>query len=128
MGVGLAVVPGVEQPHPRGQLGRDVHDDLAGLEQPLRQRTARTVGALDRPHRAGHALTYVSIAAYPARSVANRPVAELAFVVVDDLDRGRQLVGIDPDDDLLHAAAPACTRTYVDGEVGSATTSRAVPS
>ena len=29
VGVGLAVVPGVEQPRPRGQLRRDVHDVLA---------------------------------------------------------------------------------------------------
>ena len=27
-------------------------------------------------------------------------------MLVDDLDRGRQLVGIDPDDDLLHVLLP----------------------
>ena len=46
---------------------------------------------------------------------------------VDDLDRGRQLVGIDPDDHLRHSASPASPRTDRDGEVGSATTSWAVP-
>ena len=70
---------------------------------PLAPSTAHT--------RSGHALAYARIAAYPARSVVNRPAPSLPFVVVDDLDRGRQLVGIDPDDDLLHALAPACART-----------------
>ena len=126
--VGLAVVPGVEQPHPRGQLGRDVDDDLTGLQQPLRQGPAGTVGALDRPHPPRPRLDVRQHRRVPGPVGGEPALAELAFVVVDDLDRGRQLVGIDPDDDLLHALAPACTRTYVDGEVGSATTSRAVPS
>ena len=49
------------------------------------------------------------------------------FALVDDLDRGRQLVGIHPDDDVLHVLLPP-VRSVVDGEVGIATTSRAVPS
>ena len=32
VGVGLAVVAGVEEPHPGGELGRHVDDLLAGLE------------------------------------------------------------------------------------------------
>lgn len=48
-------------------------------------------------------------------------------VVVDDLDGGRQLVEIDPDDHASHGAS-CSPRTGWDGEVGSATTSRAVPS
>jgi hypothetical protein len=48
-------------------------------------------------------------------------------VVVDDLDRRRQLMGIDPDDNVLHVLLPPVVVT-MDGEVGSATTSRAVPS
>jgi hypothetical protein len=48
--------------------------------------------------------------------------------VVDDLDRGRQLVGVDPDDDdLIHVLLPPA-RSDEDGEVGIATTSWAVPS
>jgi hypothetical protein len=31
--------------------------------------------------------------------------------MVDDLDRGRQLVGINPDDQPFPCAAPACART-----------------
>ena len=34
-GIGLAVVPGVEQPHSGGELGRDVDHVFAGPEQPL---------------------------------------------------------------------------------------------
>jgi hypothetical protein len=37
-GVGLAVVTGVEEPDPGGELGRDIDDVLAGLEEPLCQR------------------------------------------------------------------------------------------
>ena len=48
-GVGLAVVAGVEEPDPGGQLGRDIEDPFAGLDQPLGQRTAGAVGSLDRP-------------------------------------------------------------------------------
>ena len=48
-GVGLAVVAGVEEPDPGRELGRHIDDVLAVLEQPLRQRPAGAVGALDRP-------------------------------------------------------------------------------
>ena len=51
--VGLAVVAGVEQPHPGSELGRHVHHVLAGLQQPLRQRTTGTVAALDAHTRSG---------------------------------------------------------------------------
>ena len=49
-GVGLAALPGVEHPHPRGQLRRHVQHRLAVGEQPLRERPADAVSALDRPH------------------------------------------------------------------------------
>jgi hypothetical protein len=47
--VGLAVVAGVEEPDPGGELGRDVNDLLTVLEQSLRERSAGTVASLDRP-------------------------------------------------------------------------------
>jgi len=53
--------------------------------------------------------------------------AEELLVRIDDLDGRRKLVGIDPDDDVLHVLPPVLVPD-VDGEVGSATTSRAVPS
>jgi hypothetical protein len=37
-------------------------------------------------------------------------------------------VGVDPDDDVLHVLHPPLLVADVDGEVGIATTSRAVPS
>ena len=128
VGVGLAVVPGVEEPDPGGELGGDVDDVLAGLEQPLCQRPAGAVGALDRPRPSRPRLDVRQHRRVPGPVGGEPALSELAFVVVDDLDRRRQLVGIDPDDDAFHALAPACARTDVDGEVGSATTSRAVPS
>ena len=100
--VGLAVVAGVEQPHPGSELGRHVHHVLAGLQQPLRQRTTRTVAALDGPHSVRPVL-----GVGPHRGVAGLVGAEPArpeqpLVAVDDLDRGRHFMGINPDDDLLH--------------------------
>ena len=47
--VGLAVVAGVEEPDPGGELRRDVNDPLTGRDQPLGQRTARAVCSLDSP-------------------------------------------------------------------------------
>jgi hypothetical protein len=75
MGVGLAVVTGVEQPGPCRELGRHVNHGLAVGQQTLRQRATGTVAALDRPHPVGHRDTVLRIAAYPALSVSNRPVA-----------------------------------------------------
>jgi len=125
--VGLAVVAGVEEPDPGGELGRHVHDVLAGLEEPLSKGATSAVGALDRPDpirpglRVGaHRGVAGLIGAEPTR-------AEQFLVPVDDLDRGRQLVGIDPDDHVLHVPLPPVLDPMSDGEVGSATTSRAVP-
>jgi len=77
--------------------------------------------------RCGHALHITAhlriaglVGAEPARPEQPR-------VRVDPLDRCRQLVGVDPDDHFSHRA-PASSRTDLDGEVGSATTSWAVPS
>ena len=56
VGVGLAAVPGVEQPGSGGELGRDVDDVLAGLEEALRERPADTTGAFDGPHPLGQVL------------------------------------------------------------------------
>jgi len=86
MGVGLAVVPGIEQPHPSGQLRRHVHDHLTGLEQPLSQRPAGAVSALDRPHPRRPRLG-VRQHRRVASLVGGEPsLAELVIVLVDDLD------------------------------------------
>jgi hypothetical protein len=55
--VGLAVVAGVEEPDPGGQLGRDVKDPLTGREQALGQRTAAPLAPSTAHTRRGHVLT-----------------------------------------------------------------------
>ena len=52
-GIGLAVVAGVEEPHPCSQLRWNIHHLLAGFDQALSQRTPGAVGALDRPDPVG---------------------------------------------------------------------------
>ena len=104
--VGLAVVPGVEESDPGSELGRDVDDALARLEQPLGQGSTSAVGALNRPDPLRPRLR-VPQHRRVAGLVGREPTrAEEPLAVVDELDRGRQLVGIDPDDDLLHVLLP----------------------
>jgi hypothetical protein len=102
MGVGLAVVAGVEQPRPCRQFGRHVDHVFTIGQQPLGQRPAGAVAALDRPD-----------PVRPARDVlAHRGIARLVgaeptgcqhhLPLIDYLDRRRQLVGINPDEHLRH--------------------------
>jgi hypothetical protein len=86
IGVGYAVVAGVEQSNPSSEIGWAVDDVLAVLEQSLRQRPTGAVAALDRPNPDDHAL----------RAVA-------------------------------HVLLPSVLVPVMDGEVGTATTSRPVP-
>ena len=64
------------------------------------------LAALDRPDpvRPGLRVLPHRGVAGPVGGEPTRP--EQLLVLVDDLDRGRQLVGIDPDDDLLHVLLP----------------------
>ncbi len=55
-GVGLSIVAGVEEPHPGGELRGNVDDMLAGLEKPLGEWSAGTVGACDCPDSIGPGL------------------------------------------------------------------------
>ena len=132
MGVGLAVVAGVEEPDLRGELGRDVDDAFAVFEYSLRERAPGTVGSFDGPDPVGPGLR---VAAHRgvAGAVGGEPArAEQLLVLVDDLNRDRQLVGIDPEDHVLcvvvHVLLPPVLGSVLDGEVDIATTSRAVPS
>jgi len=126
-GIGLAVVAGIEEPDPGGQFGWDVHDVLAGLEESLGQWGADAVASLDRPDPVGPGLRVRSHRGVAGLVGAEPTGAQEFLVTVDDLDRGRQFVGIDPDDHLRHNTSPASPRTDQDGEVGSAATSCAVP-
>ena len=49
IGVVLVGVPGLQQPHPCGQLRRHVQHPLPGGDQLLRQQAPQPGGALDRP-------------------------------------------------------------------------------
>jgi hypothetical protein len=100
--VGLAVVAGVEEPDPGRELGWDVHYVLAGLEQTLGQWSAGAVASLDRPNPLGPRLRVGPHRGVPGLVGAEPARAEQPLVTVDDLDGGRELVGIDPDDHLRH--------------------------
>jgi hypothetical protein len=106
VGVGLAVVAGVEQPDPGSQLRGDVDDSFAVLEEALRERPAGAVAALDRPDPLGPGSGVLAHRDVAGLVGGEPPGPEPLLVFVDDLDRGRQLVGIDPDDDLLHVMLP----------------------
>jgi len=99
-------VAGVEQPDAGNELGWDVDDVLAGLEQPLGEGTADAVGALDGPD---PVLPGPSVG--PHRGIAGlvggEPTRAEQFswpsttsIVADSLS------GIDPDDDVLHVLLP----------------------
>jgi hypothetical protein len=103
--VGLAVVAGVEQPCPGGQLCRHVDDPLTGLEQSLSQRTPDTVRASIAQTRSGHALVYLRMAAYPARSVVKRPAPSSCWSWSMTSMVADSLWGSTPDDDLLHVCS-----------------------
>jgi hypothetical protein len=65
----------------------------------------------------------------PKDVIGGEPTRTVELLVrVDDLDGRRELVGVDPDDDGLHVLLPPFLVPDVDGEVGIATASRAVPS
>ena len=104
--VGLAVVAGVEEPDASSELGRHVDDVFAGFEESLGQWATCPVGSLDGPDPVRPGLRKG-----PHRRVAGPvggepPRPQESFIAVDDLDRRGQLVGIDPDDHLLHASLP----------------------
>jgi hypothetical protein len=126
--VGLAVVPGIEQPGAGGELGGHVDHLLTVGQQPLRQRPAGAVAALDRPHPlrpTGDVLAHRGIAGLVGTEPARR---QHRLATINHLDSGRQLVGIDPDEHPRHVALRSARPTYSNREAGIATTSWAVPS
>jgi hypothetical protein len=126
VGIGLPVVAGVKQPGPCRELGRHIDDMFTVGQQPLRQRPARAVAALDRPHPVRpwrYGLAHRGVPSLVGPEPASR---QHGLVIVDDLDRRRQLVGIDPDEHLRHATT-RLVRTSRDREAGIAVKSWAVP-
>jgi hypothetical protein len=100
---------------------------LAGFVEPLGEWTPGTIGSLDFPDsiRPGRGVGAHRGVAGLIGSEATR--SEELLLLVDYLDRRGQLVGIDPDDDLIHALLPALVPVGT-ARWGIATTSWAVPS
>jgi hypothetical protein len=126
-GIGFAGIAGVEDPHPRGQLGRHVQHRLTLGEQPLRQRTADTLRALDRPPVVRPLLAHM----LDQQPVARRVGAEAAprqhrAVLVDRLDRHALLVWVHTHHHSAHLQTSSSSRRSA--RTGRATSSRAIPS
>ena len=115
--VALAGMSGVEHPDAGGQLGWHVEDPLAVGEQPRRHRPASAIGALHRPRPARplpavpqHRPVAAGIGAEPAGREQHLPL-------VADLDRGRGLMRIHPDDHAAHTRRSS-RRAVADSEDG----------
>ncbi len=127
----LRLWPVSKQTDSSGELGRDVEDVLARFEEPLRERPCplRWLPPLPKPDRPrGRVRAHGLVAGVVG---GESSTAELRLVLVENLDGGRQLVRIDADDDAIDRVAhvllpPVLFR--MDGEVGIANTSWAVPS
>jgi len=96
--VGLAAVAGGEHPHLRGQLRRHVEDDLAVMDQAMRQVPPDTVAALHRPDPVRELSRRGEHLAIPGRVRAVPARRQHPGLLVDDLDRGRALMRVHPDD------------------------------
>jgi hypothetical protein len=99
--VGLAALPGGEDPRPRGQLRRHVNDLFAVGEQPVGDVLADAGTALDRPNPvrplfsvANHRGVAVAVGREPASAVDG-------LVSGHDPDRCRALVRVHADDHAL---------------------------
>lgn len=95
---------GVEEPHACGELGWHVDDLLAGGDESLGQWTTGAVGSLDGPESVGPLLHVPLHRGVPGVGGLKPSAAEEPFEGVDDLDRHRHLVGVDPDDHALRLA------------------------
>src|SRR5207342_739572 len=71
------------------------------------QRTARTVGSLDGPDPVRPLLHITHQRGITGLVGPEPPRPQQLLTTVDDLDRDRHLVGIDPDDHVLHGTTPA---------------------
>ncbi|HEX7269602.1 MAG TPA: hypothetical protein VF256_19560 [Streptosporangiaceae bacterium] len=106
VGIVLIGVPGLQQPHPGGQLGRHIQHLLPGGNQLLGQQMPQPVRALHRPgplrppHRPRQQLLRLGRASiYP--QLAQRLLAH-----ADRYRRGRALARADPDHHVRHQHTP----------------------
>ena len=123
--VGLAAVAGGEHPHLRGQLRRHVKDDLAVMDQAVRQMPADAVAALHRPDPVRELTRRGEHLGVSRRVRAVLPRRQHPGLLIDDLDRGRALVRVHPRWSRLPVSSSASPESS--GEAGTATSSWANP-
>ena len=87
-----------QQPHPRRQRRRHIHDTLTRTDELLREQIAEPGRRLDRPPPLGEGLRPTQKQLELTLPRADVQLREFVFVVVDRARRVRQLVRIDPDD------------------------------
>ena len=99
-------------------------------DQSLRQRPACAVAALDRPNPLRPRRDVLSHRGIAGLVGAEPSLGQHRLPLVDDLDRRGQLVGINPNEHLRHAATSFLVSSWTcrDCEAGIAVASRAVPS
>jgi hypothetical protein len=101
--VGLPGVAGVKHPHSGGQLRGHVDHGLAVCQQPLGQRASDALSAFHRPP-----MVWPLAADVPAHPLivpiagAESAFGQDPFLLVDDLQGHRTLVGVDPHDHASH--------------------------
>jgi hypothetical protein len=93
----LVHIAGLEQPHPRGQLGLDVQHLLARRGQLLGQHAAKPGGALDRPRAIRPRLRPRQQLPGLARAGADLLLAQRLLSRADHHRGARPLVRVDPD-------------------------------
>jgi hypothetical protein len=123
--VGLAPVAGGEHPHLSRQLRRHIQDDLAVVHQAVRQMPADAVAALHRPDPGRELSRRRQHLGITSLVRAVRPGRQHRGLLIDDLDRGRALMRVHPDDHAHRSPPPLSSE--LPGEEGIATSSWANP-
>jgi len=104
--VSLSPVAHGKHPHLRRQLGRHINHDLTVVDQPVRDVLADAVSALDRPHPTLIPTPGAKQLGVPGLVRPEPSDRHSSPGLIDDLDRGRSLVRVHPDDHA-HRCAPS---------------------
>ena len=102
----LAGVPGLQQPHPGGQLRRHIQHPLTGGDQLLGQQIPQPGRALDRPGPLRPPLRPRQQLAGLGRAGAHLQLALPLFARADRHRGVRALVRVDPDHHFCHQRTP----------------------
>jgi len=130
VGVVLAGLGRAQQPDPRRQCRRNIHDVLAGAHQLLRQQLAQPAGRLDRPGPFEAEWCRPGQQPLGLASISHHlQLGDGLFVAVDRDSRMCRLVRVDPDDHR-HGSPSSWTRVSVTTgtpDAGAARLFRATP-